>query len=225
MNAEKSLTKSVDRFVLFSVIFLIGFGLAFWMFAEKLKEHQLHQFDLSIISFIQDSITPQNTKMMEFFTFLGSTKAVIILSLISLVVMLLNKKRWETLFFIIAVSCSAIFNRLLKWIFQRARPEIHPLITETGYSFPSGHSMTAIVFYGMLAYLLMLFFEKSFAKIITLLGFAALIITIGVSRIYLGVHYPSDVLAGFSAGGAWLFMCILALRLIVNKRQNMDNPK
>lgn len=223
MNFIKNITQSTNRFTAFSLIFIIGFFLIFWVFAKNLKEHTLHQFDLEIITYIQGLISPLNTKMMEFFTFLGSTISVVVLLLIGTILMLLNQKKWEALFFIIAVSFSAIFNRLLKWTFQRARPQIHPLITETGYSFPSGHSMTAIVFYGMLAYFLILFLEKRSAKIVIFLLFMSIILAIGISRIYLGVHYPSDVIAGFAAGGAWLFICILLLRVIVRKRQKRNS--
>jgi membrane-associated phospholipid phosphatase len=176
-------------------------------------------FYLLVIDWVQSFISDKLTKIIETLTFLGSTKAVIAISVLTIILMLFNKKWWETVFFIVAVSGSSLFNLLLKFIFQRTRPSIHPLITETGYSFPSGHSMVSFVLYGMITYFLVLFYVKRFAKIITILFFSLLVLIIGVSRIYLGVHYPSDVLAGFAIGGTWLIICLIVLKIILEKRQ------
>ncbi|HEX6922907.1 MAG TPA: phosphatase PAP2 family protein, partial [Bacillales bacterium] len=100
-------------------------------------------------------------------------------------------------------------------IFQRQRPEIHRLIEVTGYSFPSGHAMGSFVFYGMLGYFFILFLKSEYLKAGSTLLMAGLIFMIGFSRVYLGVHYPSDVLAGFAAGGAWLTICIIGLKVVV----------
>ena len=158
------------------------------------------------------------TTTMEGFTFLGSYKGVISLTVITIIIMLVNRKWWETIFFILAVAGSHLFNDLLKWLFHRARPTIHPIITETGYSFPSGHSMSSIAIYGMLMFFLVLFFKKRWAKVTTVIVLSLIILLIGISRIYLGVHYPSDVIAGYTAGGTWLIVCLIFLRLIVEKR-------
>jgi undecaprenyl-diphosphatase len=190
----------------------------FWRFADELVEEELHTFDITIIDWVQSFISDKLTKIIEIFTFLGSTKAVIVISILTIILMLFNKKWWETLFFIVAVSGSSLFNLLLKLIFQRTRPSIHPLIIETGYSFPSGHSMVSFVLYGMITYFLVLFYVKRFAKIITILFFSLLVLLIGVSRIYLGVHYPSDVLAGFAVGGTWLIICLIILKIFLEKR-------
>ena len=211
-------TSSTKRFIIYAVSILILFIIIFWRFADKLIEKELHKFDLTIINWVQSFISVKHTKLMEFITFLGSTIAVIVISVLSLFLMLLNKKRWESLFFLIAVLGSSVFNMILKWIFHRTRPTIHPIIQETGYSFPSGHSMVSFVMYGMLTYFLVLFLVKRSAKIITIIFFSVLVLFIGISRIYLGVHYPSDVIAGFSAGGTWLIICLIFLKIILEIR-------
>jgi membrane-associated phospholipid phosphatase len=188
-------------------------------FAYALEEHLLHQFDLTIITEIQSFISVKMTSVMEVFTFIGSASGIISIAIVTIIIMLFNKKWWECVFFVIAVIGSTLFNSLLKWVFHRARPTIHPLVTETGYSFPSGHSMSSIVTYGMIMVFLVLFFNKAWSKTLIILVFSLLILLIGISRIYLGVHYPSDVIAGFSAGGTWLIVCLIFLRLIVAKRQ------
>lgn len=209
---------SIKRFIIYSVLILVIFTIIFWGFALALEEHHLHRFDLAIINWVQSFISPDMTSVMEFFTFMGSAIGVIAVTFITMIVMLFNKKWWETAFFIVAVGGSKVFNSLLKWIFHRARPTIHPIITETGYSFPSGHSMSSIVTYGMIMFFLVLFFKKAIAKLLTIIVLTLLILFIGISRIYLGVHYPSDVIAGYSAGGTWLLVCLIILKLIVHKR-------
>ncbi|UOK59735.1 phosphatase PAP2 family protein [Bacillus sp. OVS6] len=97
-------------------------------------------------------------------------------------------------------------------MFKRDRPTFNPLITESGYSFPSGHSMVSFSFLGILAYLLTLMVKKKSLKVLIMALFFFIVFLIGFSRIYLGVHYPSDVIAGFAAGGAWLVICIVALK-------------
>jgi membrane-associated phospholipid phosphatase len=215
----KQFTSSTKRFIMYAFCILIFSIFIFWRFAVKLVEEELHTFDITVIDWVQSFISDKLTKIIETLTFLGSTKAVIAISVLTIILMLFNKKWWETVFFIVAVSGSSLFNLLLKFIFQRTRPSIHPLITETGYSFPSGHSMVSFVLYGMITYFLVLFYVKRFAKIITILFFSLLVLIIGVSRIYLGVHYPSDVLAGFAIGGTWLIICLIVLKIILEKRQ------
>lgn len=96
-------------------------------------------------------------------------------------------------------------NLMLKEIVQRPRPdESIRLITETGYSFPSGHSMVSMAFYGLLLWLVWQYEKDRTAKIVCMSGYAAVIALVGMSRIYLGVHYASDVIAGFCVSAAWL---------------------
>lgn len=213
------LTTPTKRFALYGIGILITFCFIFGKFAEELIEEDLHAFDMAIINFIQSFISVESTKIMKLFTFMGSTKGIVGFSVLVIFLMVLNKKWWESLFFAVAVVGSSGFNLLLKWIFHRARPNIHPLIAETGYSFPSGHSMVSLAFYGMLAYFLVLFLKNRTTKKITIIAFSFLIFLIGISRIYLGVHYPSDVIAGFSAGGVWLIVCLIFLNIIIDIRR------
>lgn len=107
---------------------------------------------------------------------------------------------------IIAVNlvASSVFTEVFKLVFHRPRPEIHELIEIGGFSFSSGHSMIGISFYGLLLYLFYRNTENKYKKILIAAFFSLLILSIGISRVYLGVHYASDVIAGFSAGLAWL---------------------
>lgn len=209
----------LKRFYLISGIVLLMFCLLFGKFAEDMVEKELHAFDFSIITWVQSFISPQLTRVMKFFTFIGSIKVIAFFFVLSLILMVWNKKKWEAAFLLFALSGSVTFNIILKLIFHRERPTIHPLIKETGYSFPSGHSMQSFVFYSIIGYFLFLFFKKKAAKVVSVVLPIGLIFMIGMSRIYLGVHYPSDVIASFAAGGTWLLICLIGLRVIIERKK------
>ncbi|WP_003542469.1 phosphatase PAP2 family protein [Desulfotomaculum nigrificans] len=223
MSIDK-LSKPLVRFVASSVVFLSVFTGIFIKLADELREQDLYRFDYPIIQLVQSYIDPQLTGVMKFFTFIGSGKVIVVLLIISMFLMVRRKKNWEAVFLLTAASGGALFNLLLKWHFHRIRPSIHPLIKETGYSFPSGHSMEAIIFYGMLGYFLCLFFESKFLQRLSVMGATGIILLVGLSRIYLGVHYPSDVLAAYAAGGVWLIICLTGLKIIVEVRQRNIRP-
>ena len=88
--------------------------------------------------------------------------------------------------------------------FQRARPDLHRLIEIGGYSFPSGHAMSAMAVYGTLAFLLWRHISTRFGRSLLIFFSAMMIFMIGISRVYLGVHYPSDIIGGYFASGFWL---------------------
>lgn len=99
---------------------------------------------------------------------------------------------------------ATVLNVLLKQLVQRPRPEGFRLVAESGYSFPSGHSMVAMAFYGLLAYLVWHYEKDRVMRWVWSVSLAFVVLAVGVSRIYLGVHYASDVLAGFCVSMAWL---------------------
>lgn len=203
------------KYILISLLILCIFTFIFGRFADELMESELHHFDQSIIDWVQLFVSPKLTSIMIGLTFFGSAEALILLLLISAGLMIWQRKRWETLFLVIGIAGGGIFNLLLKWIFHRQRPTLHRLIEETGYSFPSGHSMNSFVFYGMLCMLFFMFLKLRTTKAIIIMSTVLVIVMVGLSRIYLGVHYPSDVLSGYAAGGAWLIVCLIGLRLVL----------
>jgi len=112
-----------------------------------------------------------------------------------------------------------MLNRLLKGLFVRPRPYFeHPLLIETSYSFPSGHAMESFVLYGMLAYFAVLALETWRARTAVVFGTALLVLLIGLSRMYLGVHYFSDVVAGYAAGGVWLSALITGAETVRRRK-------
>jgi undecaprenyl-diphosphatase len=181
----------------------------FGLTAFLVSDSQVARFDDSVISFIQGFESPILTAVMQFFSWIGSGRIVTIISLIVLFILYkVWKYRSELVLFVTVVVGSSILNQLLKSLFHRDRPSLHRLVEASGFSFPSGHSMEAVALYGILAFLLWRHIENRLGRGILIFVSLVMIMAIGVSRIYLGVHYPSDVIGGYFAGGFWLFAAI-----------------
>lgn len=202
----------------------MGFMLLFAKLAEDLIFAELDLFDKIIISVVDYFNNPLMTAIMKTISTIGSSVVVISIALIACLFFLIARKHYgEVTIILIASAGSALMDELLKHIFHRTRPDIARLVDVSGYSFPSGHAMVSFAFYGMLAYLMWENIKLRGLKYFFALLFALLVLAIGISRIYLGVHYPSDVLAGFAAGGFWLVGCILGLQAIKYYKRNMGN--
>ncbi|KEO84160.1 phosphatase PAP2 family protein [Tumebacillus flagellatus] len=197
----KTLKIQLTKAFLLSLLAVLGFGLVtILVLGQKVAD-----FDTAIINSVQQRESPTLTAIMKFFTFIGSTPAVLGLSVI--ILYLLYKylhHRIECVLFLAVMAGAAALNQLLKMIFHRPRPDLHRLIEITGYSFPSGHSMSAFAMYGVLTFLLWRHVPTRWGRALIVLLGIAMTLMIGISRIYLGVHYPSDVIGGYLAGGFWL---------------------
>ncbi len=178
-------------------------------------------FDSAVYDVISGQISPIITYMMKLFTFLGSELALTALALLILLAGVLFKrgKYFKRCLFIgLNVGGGALLVLILKNIVRRPRPNIMQLVEIGGYSFPSGHSMSSLIFYGFLIYLALRYI-RNWTKYFIALTLALLILLTGISRIYLGVHYASDVLGGYIIGTMWLFSSIkLFEKLLINKK-------
>lgn len=159
----------------------------------------------SIVSGVIRNVSSVKTAFYKGVTFCASGYCLVIVALLLLI---LFKDKLKASLVMIDLCVSAIVsNFILKPIFHRDRPS-YMMISESGYSFPSSHSFIALAFYGLLIYFI---YESGFSKnikIISISFLSLLIVMIGISRIYLGVHYPSDVLAGFIGGAIYLMLFI-----------------
>ena len=142
---------------------------------------------------------------------------------ILLLIVIENKKIGISIF--LNLPLSALTNFILKQILQRPRPVGHRIIDESGYSLPSGHSMVSMAFYGYLIYLIYKNIKNKKLKIFLILFLSMLIMSIGISRIYLGVHYSSDVVAGFLVAIAYLLLYIKIMKMTILKDQLIYNNK
>jgi undecaprenyl-diphosphatase len=172
-----------------------------------------------LIQHIQQWESNGLTDVMKFFSFIGSGRIVAVLAIVVIPILVLLKHRLEIIIFIVTVSGSAVLNTKLKLLFERTRPIIHPIIAQTGYSFPSGHAMSAFTFYGIVTFLLWRKISSRAGRFL-LIGFSLfMIFIIGLSRVYLGVHYPSDVFGGYLASCTWLTVMVGVLHYFtVNKK-------
>ena len=168
--------------------------------------------DNMLYTFIDKYFIGDNmTKYIKVITLFGGTVGIILMCIISLFIFRNKKINTSIVINLIIVT---ILNNLIKIIFMRARPDINPLVIETSYSFPSGHSMISMAFYGYLIYIIYTHKDNIKIKWILITLLSILILLIGISRIYLGVHYASDVIGGFCFGIAYLIIYISVVKKV-----------
>jgi undecaprenyl-diphosphatase len=162
--------------------------------------------------------TPSLTSVMLAITALGSATSFFILSIL-VFLFLFAKKRKEAILFTFIFLSAAGLNFLLKVVFARPRPTLMPLVVEKSFSFPSGHSMNSMVFFMMMSYFV--YRNTKYVRLTVAMSILSVIIVglIGFSRIYLGAHYPSDVIAGYATGVLWCTIIIMIEKYIHAHRQ------
>jgi membrane-associated phospholipid phosphatase len=206
------------------VLFFIAL-ITFILITRKIFFENKAEIDQKVFDFLSLHVSNVNTDIMEFFTFLGTHYFLIPANLLLLAYYLFIKKhRWYSIKIpTIAISTTAMLF-LLKLVFNRPRPLI-PLVKEAkGLSFPSGHAMISFTFYGLLIYIVWQSELKKAIKWLLTILLLLLIFTIGLSRIYLRVHYATDVIAGFCIGLIWLVISILVLESIEKYSMRKVDP-
>lgn len=169
---------------------------------EEVGEGELTKLDTgAYLLFVQTLRQPWLTPYMESISELAQPVALLVMLL---AVEAFAPGRRPGACAAVNLVCAVALNVLLKQLVQRPRPDGFRLIAETGYSFPSGHSMVAMAFYGLLAWMVWHYERDRFVRWLCVIGFGLVIALIGISRIYLGVHYASDVIAGFCVSLIWL---------------------
>ena len=195
--------KNLKWIILF--ICLIGFlALAEDVFHKEIMNGDIIGYEMVSTFLISDFATP----IAKFITNFGGAVFLIVLTVV-LVILIKNKKIGLSIFSNLVIITG--LNQLLKRILQRPRPTEFRIVEETGYSFPSGHSMVSMAFYGYLIYLIYKYVENKYIKWVLIVLLSCLIVGIGTSRIYLGVHYTSDVLGGFLISVSYLVIYISAV--------------
>ncbi|MBD1845276.1 phosphatase PAP2 family protein [Cyanobacteria bacterium FACHB-63] len=209
---------------LLTVVRLVGLitaAIALWGFAElaeTVMRDQTRAFDVSVLLAIHQLQTPWLTPIMLFVTDIGDPTVLVIVAVIMSFVLLVRHQRSQAMTVAICGFGALGLNLLLKRLFERSRPELWSRVVEVKfYSFPSGHAMLSIVMYGLLGYLLANHYQKYRNLIILLMSL--LIALIGFSRMYFGVHWPTDIIAGYAAGFVWLMTCTLSLEIWRHRRE------
>ena len=197
-----------NKFKIYGLIVFIA-TLVFIGVAVGVQTGYLDGFDDAVRYRVYSMRSDKLTVFWRLITHSGDRYVVIILGIILLLIKSLREK-YGVKFAIATLSSTALYQ-IMKYIFQRPRPDLAlRLIEQGGYSFPSGHSMNCLVSYGILIYLLLRYCEnRRLAKLLSF-GLGLLTILIGFSRVYVGVHYPTDIIGGWSLGIAVLVAMIYA---------------
>ena len=178
----------------------------FLLLAEDVFTKEIIQIDDIVYKFIASHfISNSLTPIVKIITFFGSATWIVIFTIILFVII---KNKRQNILLGTNLCIVTIINQILKHIFKRSRPTEFRIIDESGYSFPSGHSMVSMAFYGYLIYLVYKNIKNKYLKWILIVVLSILIILIGISRIYLGVHYTSDVLGGYLLSVSYLVLFI-----------------
>ena len=221
---EKIMKENVIKFIknnwrwMILFICLIGFlALAEEVFHQEIMNGDIVGYDIVSKLFKFNVSTP----IAKFITNFGG--AIFVISLTTILFFVIKDKKIG-ISIITNLGIVTILNQIIKFIMQRPRPTEFRIIEETGYSFPSGHSMVSLAFYGYLIYLIYKYINNKHLKRTLIIVLSVLICIIGVSRIYLGVHYTSDVLGGFLISFAYLIIYIELVNKFVLEK-NKDDKK
>ena len=164
--------------------------------------------DTFIYKLVTSNMNDYLTSFYKFITFFGSTKFMISLCIILLVIFILVKKKWYGINIVIGLISSTIVNNVVKVLISRERPDVLKLVNESTYSFPSGHTMASVMMYGIIIYYIYRSKLNKYLKWLLISIFGLLILLIMISRIYLGAHYVTDVVGG-------LLLSLFLLNLLI----------
>lgn len=196
---------------MFAGLFLAFSCLLFlaWIAGEVLRG-ETQNFDDAARGFVHNLASPNLTWLMQTASWIGSTTALVVLGVgFTIWFAAMSWKRGIVVFLLTMAGAGVLLNSL-KFSFRRARPEPYfDTVLPTSYSFPSGHALFALAFFGILAYLIQARVKSRTAKIAVWALAIPIIFLIGFSRVYLSVHYASDVIAGYAAGFVWIFAVAL----------------
>lgn len=200
-KASKLLTHhKVAALVVVFIVFLVC-SIGFVSLADEVTEGETKRFDESVLTSINSYASPGWDAFFVSFTQLGGLIAVIAITA-GLVLLLVNRHKYKSALIVGgSVAGAALLNLTLKFIFERARPDLwQQLVVETSYSFPSGHAMISAA----LGMSIIVIFWKTRYRYAALVGGIVYILLISFSRLYLGVHYPTDIIAGWLVSAAWV---------------------
>jgi len=190
-------------------------GLAIWAFgefAETVMAGQTQAFDVAVLRWVGSHHTPALDAVMLEITALGTGSAVLMMVAVAALFLALTRHRYSAALLLAATAGGGALNVVLKHYFERPRPHVFEWGTHAlSSSFPSGHAMTATIVYTTVAYLAARLQSRIWERAVTMVLAALVILAISASRIYLGVHYPSDVVAGMIIGIGWSAFCMATL--------------
>jgi membrane-associated phospholipid phosphatase len=200
---------------LFAALLILAGSL--WAFGFIVDEQILEgdtAADERFAAWLHGRATDPFTDVFRAITWTGNFVTLLVVTVIAVVVLWRRRRQTDALFVALAFLGAQVLSNGMKLGFRRERPFFpDPLATESTFSFPSGHALVSLAVYGSIALLLARGISSPPRRLLVLGGAGLLVLAIGFSRLYLGVHFLSDVLAGFAAGTAWLALLYVALEL------------
>jgi undecaprenyl-diphosphatase len=197
-----------------SAVMLAGVTVFVLLASALTQGSQLIRVDLAISNAMRANLAPQEVQTFAVLTHLADTATLTVICVVGVLVLITLLQPGLALVWVLAIAGNGILNQNLKQLIGRTRPlDPEGSLHAQGLSFPSGHSSGAVVAYGMLAYLVLRLMPKAW-HFPVLFATLTLVITVGISRVVLRVHFASDVAAGFASGSAWLALCITSAEMV-----------
>jgi undecaprenyl-diphosphatase len=210
-----SFRAAVGIFVLAGSAVALGGAAVFAEFAGEVREGDTQAFDERVLGWLGQNRHEAFERLMVEVTMLGTGIVVLVMVGVAAMFLWLSRHRYSAILLLVATAGGIVLNNILKLSFARPRPQVFEWGTHAlSSSFPSGHSMSAAIVYGTVAYLAARLQRRRWTRALTMLVALGLILLIGFSRLYLGVHYPSDVAAGLVIGLAWAGFCMATLEIV-----------
>jgi undecaprenyl-diphosphatase len=228
---------SVGIFLLAGALLAVVGTVAFAALGEHVREGATQSFDVAVLRWVDAHRTNALTRAAVELTYLGT--GIVVLTVVGVAALLLwhTQHQHSARLLLAAVAGNILVNAALKLVFNRPRPTVFDWqIAAASTSFPSGHAMSATVCYGTVAYLAARLQKARWARALTLGGAIVLILLVSTTRVYLGVHYPSDVIGGVIVGLAWAGFCMATLeaslaiarrrapRTVIEERRHRTEP-
>jgi len=210
------------------IIWILFFGciIIFALTAYRIFLLKKDGIDTTVFNFLSSHVSNRHTEIMEAITFLGNHNFLIPANLVLIIYFLvIRKHRWYSIKIPVVAIGGVTMMALLKFVFSRPRPLIPLLEPARGFSFPSGHAMMSFSFYGVLIFMVYENVRNQYLKWGLIIALLFLIFLIGLSRVYLRVHYASDVIAGFAAGFIWVVLSLSIVGRIEKYSKRKIDPE
>lgn len=231
LPARRTLLRGVEQWTLATILAIAGAVFAFIKLADEVLEGETHHFDVRLLMALRDPLDPASPlgprwlgEAMRDITALGSTVVLTLVTLAAIGFLLVTRKRHAAVAVAVAVLVGLAMVHGLKLGFDRPRPDLVPhgtlVVTQ---SFPSGHAMLSAIVYLTLGALLARTQARRRVKAYLFALATVVTLVVGSSRVYLGVHWPTDVIAGWSLGAGWAMLCQLVM-LRLQRRGEIEPP-
>lgn len=202
--------------ILFFILLIIPI-VTFFILASEISGNESLVFDEPILLFIHSHASPLLNTFFTVITHLGDSVIMLILAMILAIYFAYKKVYQKALILVFSMGGIVVANTILKFLFQRDRPTLwQHIVSETNFSFPSGHAMVSA---GFATVLIVLFWDTKYRWLTVILASIGTLL-VGLSRLYLGVHYPSDILAGWCVSVAWVLIISVGIQYFYRKRMD-----